>query len=232
MSQAAARVFVEEAALAALARGRFAAALSGGSTPRRTYEILASPPLQDRIDWRRVHLFWSDERGAPPEDPRSNYLMAMHTLVRRVSIPPGHVHPMAAYPALEEGAQAYEAELRAFFAGGPPRVDLVFLGLGADGHTASLFPGSPLVWEEKLWVAPVAQTGPDGSRMTLTPLVLNQAALVVFLVAGAAKAGVLREVLEGPRDPMRLPAQAIVPTAGKLMWLVDREAAAALSRYN
>jgi len=232
LSEAAARVFVAEAARAGAARGRFAAALSGGSTPRRTYEFLAAPPFRDRVDWPQVHLFWGDERGVPPEDPRSNYRLAREALVRRVPIPPGNIHPIPAYPSVEEGARAYEAELQAFFAGGPPCFDLVFLGLGADGHTASLFPGGPLWREETRWVAPVAGTGPGVSRVTLTPQIFNQAGQVVFLVSGADKAAILQKVLEGPRDPVRLPAQLIRPESGEILWLVDREAAAALTNVS
>ena len=229
LSKAAARIFVEEVARATAVRGRFAVALSGGSTPRRTYELLAGPPFRDVVNWPQVFIFWGDERGVPPGDPRSNYRMAWEAFLRRVPIPPENLHPMAAFPSVEMGARDYEAKIRAFFDFGVPSFDLVFLGLGEDGHTASLFPWTAVLGEERRWVAAVSLPEPQVSRVTLTPGTFNQAARVMFLVGGAAKAKILQEVLEGPQDPRRLPAQLIHPLTGELLWLVDQEAAALLS---
>ena len=210
---------------AVAARGRFSVALSGGGTPRRTYELLAAPPLRDQVPWDRVHVFWGDERCVPRTDPRSNARLAREAWLDHVPIPAGQIHPMDCAGDPAAAARQYEALLREFFAGQPPRLDLILLGLGGDGHTASLFPGTPVLEEQKRWVAAVYVAEQDLHRLTLTAPFINQAALVVFLVAGGAKAGVLREVLHGPQDPGRLPAQLIRPQHGELLWLIDLEAA-------
>jgi 6-phosphogluconolactonase len=229
LSDAAARIFVEEAARSVAARGRFAVALSGGSTPRRTYQLLATERFRDRVNWQQVHIFWGDERGVSPEDSRSNYRLARGVLLTRVPIPPENLHPMAAFPSVAMGAQKYEAELKAFFGQARPSFDLIFLGMGADGHIASLFPGTPVLWEERHWVAGVSVPDQEVARVTLTSWVINLAALVVFLVAGQDKAEVLKSVLEGPRETVRFPAQLIRPVSQRLLWLVDQEAASLLS---
>lgn len=226
LSHAAAALLVTQANLAAAARGRFSVALSGGNTPRRTYELLAASPFKDQAPWDRVHVFWGDERGVPLTDPRSNARLAKEAWLDRVPIPADQIHPMncAADPAA--AARQYEAQLREFFAGQPPRLDLVLLGLGDDGHTASLFPGTPALEERERWAAAVLAAELDLYRVTLTPPLINQAVVVAFLVAGPSKAGVLWEVLRGPRDPARLPAQLIRPQNGELLWLTDLDAAA------
>lgn len=224
LSRAAAGLFARLAASAANARGRFSVALSGGSTPRRTYEILARPPFREQIPWDRTHVFWGDERCVAPDDPRSNARMAREALLDYVPLPRAQVHPFFCLPSPETGAREYEALLRNFFGEAPPRLDLVFLGLGKDGHTASLFPGDSALEEQEHWTAAVDIPGEDLHRVTLTPVLINRAAVVAFLVTGAAKAGALREVLHGPHDPRRLPAQLIKPEDGELHWLVDREA--------
>jgi 6-phosphogluconolactonase len=230
LSRAAAVLLVEQANLAVAARGRFSVALAGGATPRRTYELLAAAPLKDQAPWDRLHVFWGDERCVPGNDSRSNARLARAAWLDRVPIPTGQIHPMncAADPAA--AARQYEAQLREFFAGQPPRLDLVLLGLGDDGHTASLFPGAPVLAEAERWAAAVYVAEQDLYRVTLTAPLINQAELVVFLVAGDAKAGVLREVLLGPRDPARLPAQLIQPQPGELRWLVDLAAAGSLAQ--
>ena len=228
LSRAAAAWFVRQAKEAAAARGRFSVALSGGGTPRRTYELLAAPPYRDEVDWPRVHVFWGDERCVLPDDPRSNARMAREAWLDRVPIPRSQIYPMDCAQAPEGAARRYETLLREFFGGGPPRLDLVFLGLGADGHTASLFPQTPVLKERERWVAAVQLTEPEPYRVSLTAPLLNQAAAVAFLVAGPSKAGVLKEVLHGPYEPDRLPAQLIRPESGELLWLVDEAAAAGL----
>ena len=232
LSHAAAALLVTQANLAAAARGRFSVALSGGNTPRRTYELLAASPLKDQAPRDRVHVFWGDERGVPLDDPRSNARMAKEAWLDRVPIPADQIHPLNCAPDPAAAARQYEAQLREFFAGQPPRLDLVLLGLGHDGHTASLFPGAPVLKEGERWAAAVYLAEADLHRVTLTAPLINQAAVVAFLVAGGAKAGVLREVLHGPRDPARLPAQLIQPQNGELLWLADLEAAASLARDN
>jgi 6-phosphogluconolactonase len=229
LSHGAAEFFVRIAREAVAARGRFCVVLSGGGTPRRTYELLAQPPFRDGVDWTMTHVFWGDERCVDPDDPRSNARMAREALLRHVPVPPGQVHPMCR-PSPEEGASLYEALLRDFWGAAAPRFDLILLGLGPDGHTASLFPGDPVLSEVKRWVAPVYVAAPDLHRLTLTAPLLNRARVVAFLVTGAAKATVVRDVLQGPRDPLRLPAQLIHPEGGELHWLLDDEAAGALNQ--
>jgi 6-phosphogluconolactonase len=228
LSRAAADLIAAQANLAVAARGRFSLALSGGSTPRRAYELLAAPPFKDQAPWDRMHVFWGDERCVPPDDPRSNARMAREAWLDHVPIPAGQIHPIDCARDPDAAARDYEAGLRKFFAGAAPRLDLVLLGLGDNGHTASLFPGTPVLQEQERWAAAVYVAAGDLYRVTLTAPLINQAAHVVFLVAGGAKAAVLRDVLHGPRDPARLPAQLIRPDGGELLWLADREAAALL----
>jgi 6-phosphogluconolactonase len=230
LSLAAAALLVKQANLAVAARGRFSVALSGGATPRRTYELLAAPPLADQAPWDRVHVFWGDERCVPLNDLRSNARLAQEAWLDRVPIPGGQIHPMNCALDPAAAARQYEAQLREFFAGEPPILDLVLLGLGLDGHTASLFPGTPVLREGERWAAAVYRAEPDPCRVTLTAPLINQAAVVAFMVAGGAKAGVLREVLHGPRDPARLPAQLIQPHHGELLWLTDLAATGSLAQ--
>jgi 6-phosphogluconolactonase len=225
LSRAAAALVVTQANLAVAARGRFSLALAGGHTPRRAYELLAQAPFLDQAPWDRMHIFWGDERCVPFDDPRSNAHMARKAWLDHVPIPPNQIHPLNCASAPAAAARQYEARLWEFFAGQPPRLDLVLLGLGPDGHTASLFPATPVLEEKGRWVAEVYPAEPELPRVTLTAALINQAAVVAFLVAGRSKAGVLREVRHGPRNPRRLPAQLIQPRNGDLFWLVDREAA-------
>jgi 6-phosphogluconolactonase len=225
LSQAAAALVVTQANLAVAARGRFSLALAGGHTPRRTYELLAQAPFLDQAPWERMHIFWGDERCVPLDDPRSNARMAREAWLDHVPIPQNQIHPLNCAPEPAAAARQYEARLQEFFAGQPPHLDLVLLGLGHDGHTASLFPATPVLEEKTRWVAAVHLAQPDRQRITLTAPFINQAAVVAFLVAGRSKAGVLREVRHGPRDPRRLPAQLIRPHNRDPLWLADREAA-------
>jgi 6-phosphogluconolactonase len=211
------------------ARGRFLLALAGGSTPRRLYEMLSKPPFSDSIDWSDTHVFFGDERCVPPDQPESNYRMAREALLDHVSVPEENVHRMHGEDDPERAADAYEQMLHDFFGAkeGPPArsFDEALLGMGLDGHTASLFPGTPPLTEERRWVMAQHVEQPKAMwRITLTPVVLNAAADVSFLVAGGAKAQRLKEVLEGgPRDEA-LPAQLIRPKHGSLHWLVDAAA--------
>ncbi len=217
------------------ARGQFSLALSGGSTPRSLYELLATPKLASRIDWTRVHLFWGDERCVPAEHPDSNYRMVREALLDHVPIPWGNVHRIVGEDQPDAAARAYEQTLRTFFATpqGPPErsFDLVLLGMGGDGHTASLFPGTPPVIERQRWVLPNHVTAQrEMWRITLTPVVLNAAAEVTFLVSGAGKADRLWEVIAGPAGSPRFPAQVIRPSCGVVHWLVDADAGRRLPR--
>jgi 6-phosphogluconolactonase len=230
LSHGAAGIFVQQARQAIQARGRFSVALSGGHTPQRTYELLAEQPFRDRVDWEHVHVFWGDERCVPPDDTRSNERMTRQAWLDHVSIPAAQIHPIRCAHSPGQAARQYEALLREFFGDQPPSFDLIFLGLGEDGHTASLFPETPVLHEQERWISGVYVAEQDLYRVTLTAPIINHAAVVAFLVAGTAKAGVLRAVLEGPSDPHRLPAQLIQPTEGELHWLVDQEASSLVSR--
>jgi 6-phosphogluconolactonase len=238
VAHAAANRLVTAASRAIEASGRFTIALSGGSTPRALYTLLASPAYQDRIDWPRVHVAFGDERCVPPDDPASNYRMARQALLDDVPIPPAQVHRLRGEDPPEVAADAYEQELRALFATpeGPPRdatgarFDLVLLGMGDNGHTASLFPHRPVVREARRWVVADFVAEVSMWRLTLTTIPINAAYEVLFLVAGADKAAMLARVLEGPYDPDALPAQGIVPRGGRLSWIVDVAAAAELAR--
>jgi 6-phosphogluconolactonase len=236
VARAAADLFVDLARDAVQRTGRFVVALSGGSTPNALYELLASDAYAPRVDWARVHVFWGDERCVPPHDPASNYRSARERLLDRVPVPPGQVHRMRGESDPRAAAVSYEHELRTTFAtpSGPARTvpgarfDLVLLGMGPDGHTASLFPSTAAVHESTRWVVAHWVTAVSMWRITLTPIVIDAAATVAFLVAGSDKAATLRRVLEGPREPDLLPSQAIAPTNGRLVWLVDAAAASQL----
>jgi 6-phosphogluconolactonase len=238
LAEAAAGQFVAAAGEAIGARGEFVVALSGGSTPRRTYERLATEPLVSRVMWSRVRVWWADERCVPPDQAESNYRMARETLLDHVPVAATSVHRIHGEDDPAAAAALYEATLRALLKtpAGPPRtapgarLDLVLLGLGDDGHTASLFPGSAALHEQTRWVMAAHAAVAPRWRVTLTPAVINAAAEVLFLVSGGAKAGVVRRVLDGPRTPQEIPAQAIAPSNGRVRWCVDAAAAAELGK--
>jgi 6-phosphogluconolactonase len=224
LSEAAARLFVKQSRYAVRVQNRFSVALAGGHTPEHTYQALSQPPFRDQVPWAKVHVFWGDERCVPLDDPRSNAHMAHQALLNHVPIPPNQIHPIRCVQNPRQAAKEYESLLRDFFAGGSPRFDLVLLGLGENGHTASIFPNTPAVDEKERWVLAVFVSEQSMWRVTMTPPLINQAAMVAFLVAGTIKARVLRRVLDGPFKPRDLPAQLIQPTSGGLDWIVDEEA--------
>ncbi|MBZ5513378.1 MAG: 6-phosphogluconolactonase [Acidobacteriia bacterium] len=232
LSHAAAARFVERCPERAEKGSVFAAALSGGSTPRRLYELLGEPRFSPRMAWDRVHLFQVDERCVPPDHAESNYRMIRESLLDRVGIPSANVHRIQAeLPDPENAAELYTRELGRVLRpprGELPRLDLVFLGMGPDGHTASLFPGSSALAERAKWVSANFVEKLRANRITLTYPVLNAAREIIFLVAGEEKAETLRRVLEGPQEPERLPAQGIRPVDGRLEWFLDTAAAARL----
>jgi 6-phosphogluconolactonase len=227
LADAVARHIVTCAANAVATTGRFTIALSGGSTPKAAYSRLATRDSRLDLDWRVTHILWGDERCVPPDDPRSNYRMAKEALLDRVPIPARQIHRIRGEGDPEKAASEYEREIRRLLGG--RSLDLVLLGLGEDGHTASLFPGQPSVRETSRWV--MAVPAPDGKlwRVTLTPVILNAAHNVTFIVSGTSKAARLQQIIEGPFTPDLLPAQAIHPTNGKLTWMVDEAAAGQLS---
>ena len=230
LSKAAAALFVDSCAEAVRLRGRALVALSGGNTPLELYKLLAQPPYAAQVDWPHVHVFWGDERCVPPDDPESNYRQAQDALLARVPIPAGNVHRVQGEAEPQEAALSYALTLKDF-ATPPlswPRFDLLLLGMGDDGHTASLFPGSPVDVKTPTAAVTAQYQGRPANRVTITPVVLNQAKRVVFLVSGQSKSQALANVLYGDFDPDLLPAQRIRPVDGELVWMVDRAAASGL----
>lgn len=219
---------VSHAAAVSREQGRFSIALSGGSTPKRLYELLASDEYRDRVDWQTWHVFWGDERVVPFDDERNNARMAHDALLDRVPIPPKQLHILRTDVAPESAAAEYETLLRDFFDQHPATFDLVLLGLGDDGHTLSLFPGSEVVEEDTAWVRTVFLEKQEMFRLTLTAPVVNRAACVAFLVTGESKAEVVYAVLHGA--PGQFPAQRIQPLNGNLHWFLDEAAAGDLPK--
>lgn len=234
VAQEGAARFVKLAREANGARGAFHVALSGGKTPAALFRALAAPNVRPTVDWKRTHLYWSDERAVAPGHPDSNFGMADRELISRVSIPSENVHRMEAERTdAERAAEEYEALLRVKLPAGPggfPRFDLIYLGMGPDGHTASLFPGSAGLDEKTrgiIFQPVVIADGTPAKRMTFTFPLLNAARVVIFLVTGADKTQRLREVLEGTHKPP-YPSQCVRPTEGERIFLADRAAAAGL----
>jgi 6-phosphogluconolactonase len=229
MSQAAAELFAQNAEKALKERGRVLVALSGGSTPEQLFQLLSKPPYALSIPWEKIHFFWCDERLVPPNHPESNFGQAFSSLFSKVKIPAGNLHRVHGELDPMQAVKAYRKELEVFSDGKLkwPRFDLALLGLGADGHTASLFPGT-INSEEKVssvMAVTADYQGRPAERVTLTPLVFNSARNVIFMVAGKAKAYAVNLTLNGPPDPERWPAQGIKPVKGKIFWLLDDQAA-------
>lgn len=226
--------YIAETAERALAeRGRFSIALSGGSTPRPVYQLLAQPPYRDRIDWSRTHIWWGDERCVPPDDQQSNYRLAREALLDQVPLPASNIHRMRGEIEPTVAAAEYEQELSAYVAHrgeAGAGLDLVLLGMGDNGHTASLFPNQPAVHEQQRLVVAEYIAEVSMWRITLTPPAINAAQAVVVLASGEGKAQRLRDVLQGPYDPDRSPVQTVKPGSGELVWMVDRAAASLLDQ--
>lgn len=234
VARGAARHFVEYAWQSIAKDGQFMVALSGGETPRQMFELLATEEFRGQVDWAKVHIFWSDERAVPPTDPESNYGMARREFLIRIPIPQGNVHRMEAEKqSIGRAAHEYEEVLRKYLDlddRGFPRFHLIFLGLGKDGHTASLFPGTRVLRQTSRWVSTPLVTKLNMRRMTLTLPVLDAASRVVFLVVGPEKAQILHAVLEEKADPP-YPAQLVQPrNPGLKLFLIDKAAAALLTQ--
>ncbi len=239
LSQAGAELFVR-CAQEALPRGRFNVALSGGSTPKRLYELLAQSPLLDQVPWKIVHFYWGDERGIDPKDSRSNQNMTRKALLDHIPVPENQIYPLfSGQNTVEVSVKNYEKKLHDAFAGESATFDLTLLGLGDNGHTASLFPHMALSQEaltgsqyvQALEIEESAST-PVKDRLTLTPTVLNQSRVIAFLVSGASKADMLKNILEVPGHEDEWPAQRIQATKGKLLWYCDKAATAKLTTAN
>lgn len=219
--------FVDDARNAIEQRGAFFVALAGGTTPKNAYHLLAQEPRRGQVDWNHVFVYFGDERAVPPDSDESNYKMATDAFLRDANVAPDHIHRMRGEADAQQAAREY-AELLIQTMGDRPHFDLVMLGMGADGHTASLFPGTdPLTENDRLvravWVEKMAT-----HRITITPLVINNARHVVIATEGLSKAPALYAVREGPYEPQTHPIQIVAPVNGRLSWFVDRAAAAEL----
>lgn len=227
LAQAVADAFIDDARSAIEQRGAFYVALAGGTTPKDAYELLARQPRRERVDWPNVHVVFSDERCVPPTSEESNYKMAAGTLLSKVPIPPENVHRIRGEDEPEKAAAQYAALLVKML-GNPPRFDLIMLGMGADGHTASLFPGIDPHADEQRLVRSYYVEKLKTHRITFTPVVINNACHVLIATAGLTKAPALYAVREGPYEPLVHPIQVVSPWNGRLTWYVDRAAAAEL----
>ncbi len=228
LSQQAAQYVVRIASESIADRGRFTIALSGGTTPRKLYGLLGSEPYSSQIDWKLVHIFWGDERCVPLDNPDSNYSMAQEVLLSKIPIPALQVHRMPAdQPDRDAASYAYTIEIqRTFGINGIPGFDLIQLGMGPEGHTASLFPHQASLHEKQRLVIPVSVPKPPPDRLTFTPPLLNAARNILFLVTGSDKADALQAVLEGEYQPEEYPAQIVRPPNGEVVWMLDRAVAA------
>lgn len=231
ISAKAADIFIRSAKNAIKERGVFTVSLAGGSTPAALYRLLATTPCSSEIEWGKTHLFWGDERCVPHDHKDSNYRMVREALIDSINIPSSNIHPVRGEMG-EAAAENYEKELKGFFGveeGIFPAFDLILLGMGDDGHTASLFPETEILKEEKAWVGAVYVEKFKSVRATLTVPVLNNAREIVFLVSGGGKSSMLKTVLEGDYRPDKYPSQFLRGAKGKTTWLVDKAAAAAIS---
>ena len=227
LARAAAELFVARSSEAVAQRGRFTVALSGGSTPKLMFELLATA-FRDRVPWVNIQFFWSDERHVPPDDADSNFRVANEAMLARVPVAEKNVHRVPSEnPNAAEAATEYEQTLIRTTEQSLPQLDLILLGLGADGHTASIFPGSDVLHETKRLVAAPWVEKLQTHRITMTLPLLNNGASVVFLVSGSEKSKIVKEVFEGPE---KYPAQAVKPVRGELLWLLDEDAARAITR--
>ena len=208
----------------------FTLVLSGGGTPKLLFEKLASGEYKNKIDWKRIHIFWGDERAVPFDDDRNNAKMAYDILINHIDVPSGQVHIMRTDIEPKLAAEEYETILHQYFDKTSNSFDLVLLGMGDDGHTLSLFPGSPIIEEHEHWVNSVFNEQQKMYRITLMPVVVNKASNIVFMVDGAKKANILQRVIEGPYIPLKLPAQIVKPSNGELSWFLDKAVAKELNQ--
>lgn len=231
LAQKGAEVFFHAACKSVSVRGCFMVAVSGGSTPRPMHRLLAQDPYRSEMPWDKVHIFWADERNVASDHPDSNYGAAKMDFIEKVPLPEDHIHVMPVWLGPQAGIRSYQERLASIFdteEGNPPIFDLIFLGVGTDGHTASLFPGQKAPVHPGIWVVSVRGGRPNVRRFTMTYSILNAARHIVFMVSGKQKARILKRVLRG--RSAGLPAERIQPANGELTWLIDREAAAGLPR--
>jgi 6-phosphogluconolactonase len=228
LARAAADTVADLAAQSITLQSRFSIALSGGSTPQKLHTLLATEPLSSNIDWVHVHVFWGDERCVPPDDADSNYGAAKEVLLDHVPLPSENIHRIKGELNPKEAADEYEQVLHNHFTGDLPYLDLVLLGMGDDGHTASLFPHTSALNENRKWVVDNYVPSKQVTRITLTPLAINAARNILFLVSGSNKAERVHQVLKGVYNPLELPSQFIKPIKGNLFWMLDAAAGALL----
>ncbi|QNF35331.1 6-phosphogluconolactonase [Adhaeribacter swui] len=228
LSQAAAEIFVQVAQAAVKEKGKFSVALTGGSSPEGMYRLLAQSPYREQVPWEQTYIFWGDERWVPLTDERSNAKMAFETLLSHVPVPKNHIYPMWADVAPEQFASDYEDLLKKYFDDEELLFDLMLLGMGDDGHTASLFPGTAVLQEQDRWVQAYYLEPQHMHRITLTAPCLNRSKKIMFLTYGEKKANALYEVQEGARNPQKYPSQLIEPLTKDVVWLVDEAAASKL----
>jgi 6-phosphogluconolactonase len=232
LNQVLAQFIVNTAREAVKANGRFTLALTGGSSPKKLYQLLTQPPYKEELFWKDTYVFWGDERFVPEDDDRYNAKMAYETLLNYVPVPRDQIYPIpySTVTPPEEIARQYENLLKNHFNMAAPQFDLILLGMGDDGHTASLFPHTQVLQESERWVSEVYHTGQQMYRITLTAPLINQAKKIAFLLFGENKTQVLHEVLEGQYQPQHLPTQLIKPISGEIHWFIDESAAGKLSR--
>lgn len=232
LSAAAASFILDIAAKAVLERGRFTWSLSGGRTPEKMFAMLAEPPYRDKMPWSQTLVFWGDERCVPYDDPRNNALMARKALLDKVDIPKSNIYPVPAELAPQEAARQYEQTLQDVFGPELPRFDLIMLGMGTDGHTASLFPGTAALGERNRWVCENFVGSQEMHRITFTFPLLNQARQILFLVTGTDKADVLKSIWNDDAAAKNYPARLVRPAHGDVNWYVDEDAAVLLQNEN
>jgi len=231
MTYSAADYVVKVAQESIASHGRFTFALSGGTTPRKLYALLATEPYRSQMAWEKVEIFWSDERCVPPDDAESNYHLAQEVLFSKLTLSPSQIHRMPADEAdRDAAAEQYSQEMQRVFGETLPHFDLIQLGMGPEGHTASLFPHQLSLQEQQRLVIPVTVPKPPPPRLTITPPLLNAARYILFLVTGREKADAVQAVLEGDYQPDEYPAQIVQPHQGQVTWMFDKAAATKLTK--
>jgi 6-phosphogluconolactonase len=223
---AAADFIIQTATAAIAARGRFAISLSGGNTPSKLFALMTQQPYLGDMPWDKTFIFWGDERCVPLDDPRNNAHVAKSVLLDKINIPAGNIHRIPTDLTPADAAMAYEKTLRDFFDAGPQHFDLIMLGLGSNGHTASLFPHTPVVDDKTIGIREVYLTDDKAYRISMTAPLINLAHHILFLATGADKASTVKTILQGDYNPAEYPAQLIQAAPGVIHWYVDREAAA------
>jgi 6-phosphogluconolactonase len=228
LSEAAAHFFMMDCVRSIARRGRFTVALSGSETPQQFHHCLAQHPFSQNIPWHKVYFFWGDERHVPPEHQENNFRMAHDSLLQHIAIPADNIYPIPTLDLPKKDAKIYEKTLCKFFKKQPPRFDWIMLGLGTNGHTASLFPFADILKEKNRLIVPAINPDTDQPRITFTFPLINAARQIVFLVSGIKKAAMVKEAIEGNQSKRIIPVHGVRPAAGILTWMLDQDAASML----